>query len=310
MLQYSNIKSVFEFVKICGINFVFLFLFIFLGKRMYLKNILKNNNYYIKKNNKIVNYEKICKKTNKGRDYIKKEFKILFKTPAYFLQCIFPIFILLFSIIIVMFTTLPSIKAFFESEVIRNIYTFKIDVLVVCVILSAIQILFTLSNISITGVSREGSNAKIMKIIPVGLYKQFIYKSVPQIIINTGIIVILLTFVKLLMPIINFCDLFIIMFISLLINIINSELMLLVDFVKPNLNWNSQYEAIKQNNNKLFQYVFSILMLLIFKYFSKIFSNIVLKNFYTIIIVFFIIIIIIMNLLIKKYINNIVKKIN
>ena len=309
MLQYSDIKSIFELVKICGIDFVFFVLFILLGKNTYLKDILKNNNYYIITNNKIVNYEKRCKKINKGKDYIKKEFKILFRTPAYFLQCIFPIVILLFSIIGIMNAALPNIRAFFNSEIIQNIYAFKIDIKVICIILSIIQILFSLSNISITSVSREGKDAQIIKILPLDFFKQFIYKSIPQISIYMLIIFIVLIFVKLLIPIIKFGDLLIILIISLLMNTLNSELMLLVDFVKPNLNCNSQYEVIKQNNNKLFQYVLSILIILFLNYFSKILDKINLKISYIFIIIFFGISIVIINILIKININKILKKI-
>lgn len=309
MLQNSDTKSIFELVKICGIDSVILVLFILLGKNTYLKDILKNNNYYIRANNRIVNYEKKCKKTNKGKDYIKKEFKTLFKTPAYFLQCIFPIVILLFSIIGIINAALPNIRAFLNSEVIQNIYTFKIDIKVICIILSIIQILFTLSNISITSVSREGKDAPIIKILPLDFFKQFIYKNIPQVSIYMLIIFIVLIFVKILIPIIKFGDLLIIFIISLLMNILNSELMLLVDFVKPNLNWDSQYEVIKQNNNKLFQYVLSILVILFLNYISKILDKINLNISYIIIISFFGITTVVINILIKININKIFKKI-
>ena len=92
----------------------------------------------------------------------------------------------------------------------------------------------------------------------------------------------------------------IILIISLLMNTLNSELMLLVDFVKPNLNCNSQYEVIKQNNNKLFQYVLSILIILFLNYFSKILDKINLKISYIFIIIFFGISIVIINIFNKN----------
>lgn len=310
MLQFSNVRSILELIKIIVINIVFLILFILFGKRMYLKDILKNNNYYLKRSDKNIKYEKDCKKTKKGKAYIKNEFKNLIKNPAYFMQCIFPIFILFISIIIIMFTALPNIRAFFNSEVIQDVYTFKIDISTICIILSAIQIVFTLSNISITGVSRDGKNAKMMKILPIDLYKQFLYKNIPQVVINFIVTIIILIFVKLLIQIITYWDLFMILLITILINILNSELMLLIDFIRPNLNWDSEYEVIKQNNNKLFQYVLSILIILLFTYFSKIFDEINLNISYIIIITLLISINIIINLIIKKYISKIFEKIN
>ena len=210
---------------------------------------------------------------------------------------------------IIIFTALPNIRDFFNSEIIQDAINFKVDISVICMIISVIQIVFTLSNISITSVSRDGKNAKIMKYLPVDLYKQFWYKNIPQIIINFCVTVIILIFVKLLINSISYFNLFLILVISLLINILNSELMVLIDFIKPNLNWNSEYEAIKQNENKLFQYVLSIIILLLLNYFSKILENVNLYISFLIVISFFVIIIVILNLIIKKFIDRIFNKI-
>ena len=309
MLKLSNFHSIIELLKIISINLIVFGLFIFIGKRTYLKDILKNNNFYIKKNKNIINYKKICKKNKIINSYVKKEFKNLFNTPAYFIQCIFPTFILLFSIVIIIFTALPNIRDFFNSEIIQDAINFKVDISVICMIISVIQIVFTLSNISITSVSRDGKNAKIMKYLPVDLYKQFWYKNISQIIMNFCVTVIILIFVKLLINSISYFNLFLILVISLLINILNSELMVLIDFIKPNLNWNSEYEAIKQNENKLFQYVLSIIILLLLNYFSKILENVNLYISFLIVISFFVIIIVILNLIIKKFIDRIFNKI-
>ena len=46
----NKLNSIFELIKIIFINLLFFIIFIFIGEKYYLKNILKNNNnYYIKK---------------------------------------------------------------------------------------------------------------------------------------------------------------------------------------------------------------------------------------------------------------------
>ena len=50
--------------------------------------------------------------------------------------------------------------------------------------------------------------------------------------------------------------------------------MLIVDLKRPFLNWNTEYEVIKQNGNKLFQYVYTIVMVLLLMYFINIFDEI------------------------------------
>ena len=307
--NYNKLNSIFNLLKIIFIDLLFLILFIFIGKKYYLKNILKNNNnYYLNKIQKN-NFQKKCKKITIKKSYIKKEFKLLFKNPTFFMQCIFPIFILIISLIIITIFTFPNLKAILTSDILGDEIDFSIDLNVICLVLGIIQFIFTISNVSITSISREGKNANYMKFIPVSFYKQFIYKSIPQIIINMVLTFVILILLKVILPEFNLIYLFLIFIISNLFNIINSELMVVVDLYKPNLNWKADYEAIK-NNNKLFQYVLTILIILILIYFNKIFDKLNLIISCLLIILILIILIFIINIIIKININKLLKKIN
>ncbi len=307
--NYNKLNSIFNLLKIIFIDLLFLILFIFIGKKYYLKNILKNNNnYYLNKIQKN-NFQKKCKKITIKKSYIKKEFKLLFKNPIFFMQCIFPIFILIISLIIITIFTFPNLKAILTSDILGDEIDFSIDLNVICLVLGIIQFIFTISNVSITSISREGKNANYMKFIPVSFFKQFIYKSIPQIIINMLLTFVILILLKLILPEFNLIYLFLIFIIANLFNVINSELMVVVDLYKPNLNWKADYEAIK-NNNKLFQYVLTILIILILIYFNKIFDKLNLIISCLLIILILIILIFIINKIIKININKLFKKIN
>ena len=307
--NYNKLNSIFNLLKIIFIDLLFLILFIFIGKKYYLKNILKNNNnYYLNKIQKN-NFQKKCKKITIKKSYIKKEFKLLFKNPIFFMQCIFPIFILIISLIIITIFTFPNLKAILTSDILGDEIDFSIDLNVICLVLGIIQFIFTISNVSITSISREGKNANYMKFIPVSFFKQFIYKSIPQIIINMLLTFVILILLKVILPEFNLIYLFLIFIIANLFNIINSELMVVVDLYKPNLNWKAEYEAIK-NNNKLFQYVLTILIILILIYFNKIFDKLNLIISCLLIILILIILIFIINKIIKININKLFKKIN
>ncbi|MFQ9264539.1 MAG: hypothetical protein ACLR44_05530 [Clostridia bacterium] len=225
------------------------------------------------------------------------------------MQCIFPIFILIISLIIITIFTFPNLKAILTSDILGDEIDFSIDLNVICLVLGIIQFIFTISNVSITSISREGKNANYMKFIPVSFFKQFIYKSIPQIIINMLLTFVILILLKVILPEFNLIYLFLIFIIANLFNIINSELMVVVDLYKPNLNWKADYEAIK-NNNKLFQYVLTILIILILIYFNKIFDKLNLIISCLLIILILIILIFIINKIIKININKLFKKIN
>lgn len=310
ILKNSNkINSLFYLFEIIFIDLIFFILFILIGKKYYLKNILKNNNnYYLNKisKNKI---EKKLKKKNICHSYINKEFKILFKNPMFFMQCIFPMFILMVSILIIVIVALPNLRLLLTSDIFGNTIAFSVDLGVICLVLGIIQFVFTMSNISITALSREGNSANYMKFIPIDFYKQFIYKSIPQIIINMFFSIIILILIKLIFVEFNFIYLFFIFIISNLLNIINSELMVLVDFYKPNLKWKTEYETVK-NDNKLFQYVLTIFIILILVYFNKIFKDLNLNISCFLIILILVLLIFIINKIIKININKLFEKIN
>ena len=71
----------------------------------------------------------------------------MFKNPIFFIQCIFPILILMISTIIIVLMALPNIQAILMSELFEEGIEFSVDLSIICLILALIQIIFTMSNI-------------------------------------------------------------------------------------------------------------------------------------------------------------------
>lgn len=310
LLNNSNeINSVFNLIKIIVMDFIFFIIFVFIGEKVYLKNILKNYNFNNIKKIEKINLQKKCKKINKGISYVKKEFKNLLKNPIFFMQCIYPIFIMIISLIIILIVALPNMQAFVNSEILGDKdFEFKLNIF--CLILSAIQIILTFSNISITAISRDGKDAMYMKFLPVDFYKQIMYKSLPQIIINMIFILVIVILVALVLPSIEFIYYIYMFVIANLLNIFNSILMVIVDLKNANIDWNSEYQVFKQNNNKLYQYILTVCVVLLLNYFSKIFSDINLNFACVLILIILFINLIILNKIIKLNKNKLFKKIN
>lgn len=312
ILTQNNIfKNLIELIKIILANLIGFILFIFIGKKLYLKNILKNiqkiNINKIK--NKKENYK--YKKINKEKSYIKNEFRELIKTPTFFMQCVFPIILIVITLTVIVIAVYPSIVAIMQDEsVVEQLPEFKFDITTLITILVIIQLVFTFSNLSITAISRKGENAFFIKYIPVSLYKQFLHMNLPQIFLNIFISLIILGTTKYLIPEISIIYLIIIFIMGLILNIINSFLMLVVDLRRPNLEWDNETNAIKENKNKLYQYVLSIIIGLILIYFKNIFENINLNLAIIFILIILIIISFLINKIIKNKINKLFNKIN
>lgn len=275
MLTESNIAGFLQIIKLLLINTVTFILFIFIGKITYLKDILKNTAYLINKNNKQTDLQKKCKIKNIKKAYISKEFKSLFRNPMFFMQCVYPVLIWLITLTIMSFILIPKMEIAFSNEEFREtIGDISFDITAIYLILGVIQLLFMMSPASLTAISREGKNAMFMKYIPISFYKQFIYKGVPQVFINTVSVIVVLGVIHYAIPSIEMMYIFMMFVLAMLLNIINSYSMLMVDLIRPKLEWDTEYAVLKQNNNKIFQYVFTILIILLLIYLNKVLKGV------------------------------------
>lgn len=269
-----SMTAIFSFFKLLGYDIIAVFIFIVIGKRTYLKNILKNMVSTTNKKKKSIAVEKVTKHYSKRKSYVIKELKMLIREPIYFMQCVFPVLIILSTAMILIVVLLPVIMEVIQDETIQDmIQNLSFNTEVICDILIILQVLFSISNISLTAISREGKNAILLKYIPMELYKQFVYKNIPQILLNLLVSLAVLGMIWYIIPSMNVLYLFIIFIISVFISFINSYLMLVVDLRRPNLDWNTEYSVVKRSDNKLFQYVLMIVNVLFLMYIARIFKD-------------------------------------
>ena len=313
ILVNSNIKSILPILKLIAINTITFLMFVFIGKKTYLKDILKNTTYLINKSNKKskVNLHKKCKKKSIKKAYILKEFKNLFRNPMFFMQCVYPTLTWLITIIIMCVIIMPKVETALNNQEFRNmIGDLSFDITIVYMILSLMQLLFMTSTASLTAFSREGKNAIFMKYIPVTFFKQFIYKGIPQMVINTISIVVILGIVRYVITSLSWNYIISIFAVAMLLNIINSYSMLCIDLLKPKLNWDTEYDVLKQNNNKIFQYVFTVLIIVLLIYLYKVLEKVNLDIAILITGIVFFVIVLIINIVVKikekKLLNRII----
>ena len=303
------LESFIEVLKLLLYNIFAMLIFVIIGRIIYLDIILSSISKTGKKIKEIKRLK--VKKLNKGKSYIKKEIKMLFRRPTFFMQTVFPVIFILISAILIVSLLIPLIDNAIQSD--ENIkeslskLTFNIEM--ACYVLIGLQVLFSISNLALTAISREGKDALFMKYIPIDLYKQFRYKNVLQIILNLIISIVVLGLLLYLMPDIGLLNIALIFIISIFTSLINSYTMLIVDLKRPNLNWNSEYEVIKGSNNKSFQYGFMIIMVLILLYIGKILEGLDIKTALLIEIGIFALIFIIYDRIVKRKIDKLFDKI-
>ena len=270
----ASLEAIANFAKILLINILSFAVFVLIGKFTYLKDVLKSMSTYTKKQTKKIKEKELKKSSGIAKAYIQKDLKLLIREPIFFMQCCLPIIIVLITLLGIGYVIFPVWSQIMENEEIKNaIQSFSFNMESACPILIALQVLFSLSTLSLTAISREGKNAKVIKYIPVELYKQFLYKSFPQIVLNLCITIVALGVIWYVLPQINWVYILMLFVIATVINFINSYLMLIVDLRRPNLDWNTEYAVVKKSDNKFFQYAFMIVNVLILMYIATFFKE-------------------------------------
>lgn len=232
-----------NFVILLGLGMIFAGIVITLGKIFYLKIIINCNNKGGKKdirtNTKKFNKIKFATVT---KTYITKEIKDLFKNTIFLIKCFLPIVFFLDIMIMIIFYIIPGIDVTIQdgntiSEIFRSI---PIDIKNLNIMLCVLQVMFSLIPLSLTAISRKGKEAVLMKYIPIDYYKQFIYNNVLQVVVSFFVTIIYMICLYHLMPQIGMSTIILLFILATIINVINSFIMLVLDFRNPNINWETK----------------------------------------------------------------------
>lgn len=271
ILKQENIFG--NLLKILALYIVMYGVLIYMGKRIYIKNILKTNTYSKSKSRKKINWESKCRQRSIIKSYMENDLKGLFRSAICFMQTVYPVCLATVMIIILSISFKYSLMQN-NKEMFDLLNGLNLTIEGVAIILGVLQVLFSISNISISAISRQGKNAVFMKYIPISLYKQFILKNLLQVILNTIISIIVIVLSKVLFPNISIVQMLCLFVITTVVSILNSYLMLIVDIKRPILDWDTEIEVLKQNGNKIFQYVWTIIVVILLMYIAKAFKNI------------------------------------
>lgn len=254
ILNYNNVSGIINILKFAVLSIAIYYIISFIISKLYIKTVISLITVKNKKSKKIDNLEKID--TNAiFLSYFKKEFKLLVRNPIFFMQCvlpciIFPIIITVPAIIELKKTT-PDIRLLQSdfSNIINTNFGFM-------GLIITILVFYTFNHTSITAISRDAQNAVFMKYIPISFKKQIIYKIMPGIILNILPIIYVLAFGVIFIPGLEIKNVIYITIVSILINVLNNALMIIVDLKNPKLKWITEQSVVKQNFNIFFAIAF------------------------------------------------------
>ena len=190
--------------------------------------------------------------------YVMKEVRVYLRCPVFFVQLVLPCLILpAFTIGVTYFSIysqvgdelLTGLRFIYANEEFGN-YVFA-------VLLLAVMFISMYSFISTVAISKDGHDAYAMKYLPVELYRQLIYKMIPDIVMC---LLAYLSVVLLLMLLFKVPFRYVAMSVpvSVLYSVLHGFL-ILSDVRKPKLQWTNEMQIVKKNLRTMLGMAFSLL---------------------------------------------------
>lgn len=258
----SLFTAIVEVLKTLGITIIGFIVYMLIAQKIYFKGLVGNLfGGGASSSNKKIN-QKEYRNSKLYKSYVGKEFKNLARNPVFLMQCLIPAILMPIVMVVVVYAGLNSEGMGLEqiTQMLQQMPTNTF--LIACAILGIIQFFTMFIYISITAISRDGENAVFMKYIPISLYKQYMYKIIPNIVMNIVTIIITLGMAEYILhlPITTLIALFVV---ATIMGILQSIAMIIVDLKRPKLNWDSEYAVAKQNLNLVFPMLLAMVNIVI-----------------------------------------------
>lgn len=301
--NYESIKAIENLVVLVIESITIYIIISFVTSKVYIKTItsIMNNGTKFKKRNIL---KKDYKKNKTIKTYVNKEIKNLIRNPIFFMQCVIPPF--LFPLVFLVPMVIALSKQAEETAVLIKYLSVYTNTSIGLIASIEVAYLFYIFNFAtITSISRDGSDAKVIKYLPIDLGKQLTYKSILGILFNIVPLIYIVAILALGLKM-EILTIFYFVILSILINIFNNLFVIIIDLKNPKTDWMTEYAVVKQNLNMFYQ------MIIIVSQMGLLFLAVKITNLnvcFAILSTIFIILII----LVKTYINknkiNLFKKI-
>lgn len=224
--------------------------FLFAGNRLYFRGVMGISEAMAKRKKvDATAFQKLVRSRSAWTAYAAKEWKILWRTPAYLMNCT------LSSILLPVIALIPFLSRQDSGEMLASLsaamqgeQTGGMSLAIAC---AAFLMMAGTNSTSVTAITREGQGFFLNKSLPIPAVQILLAKVVPGTILSALSMLILLVegmwFLDLSPMFVIFCILAGVPAV-IFINLFG----IMVDLHLPKLSWSSEQEAVKHNLNPLF----------------------------------------------------------
>lgn len=218
--------------------------FIVMGKYFYFKGAIGfNETGSNRKKMSEKDLDKTTHRKNKTITYMGKEFKLLIRTPVYFLNCIGTSAVMPILFVVMYMSSASNM----DLSILEAI---SFDGYLPYAILAGLAggLLFANMNlISSTAISREGTNVMFMKYIPMEFKAQIHAKTNCGIIVSVISMLVMVIIAYVIFPYLPFYYYPICFISSLITCVLGNYIGIMIDMAHPKLVWEQEAAAVKQN---------------------------------------------------------------
>ncbi|MDD6488525.1 MAG: hypothetical protein PUG48_01750 [Clostridia bacterium] len=251
-------NSIINLLIYIAINVVCVFLFMLFAQAVYFRTVSGINQSSATNHRSFSLVISSLKEHSASLSYFKKEIKLLFRTPAYFMNCIIINF--LWPILLYLVVMLQGQTNFLDNFIYGIQSGDELSVLIFIIAVSALSVLITAANsIASSALTREGKHFAFVKYIPFSYMAQINIKALVSIIISgCGMLIYIIAagiFLNLGIKFIIFCCIVSFLSVSFV-----SYFGIFMDSMNPKLIWDDELNALRGNYNIFFNMALAILL--------------------------------------------------
>ncbi|KZE53949.1 hypothetical protein AV540_06885 [Brevibacillus parabrevis] len=230
--------------------------FLLIGNRFYFAGVMGISEAVAKR--KMVGetaFQKLIRERSRLASYFLKEWKILWRTPAFLLNCT------LSSILVPLLVLLPILAREDSDKLIAHLQSLmqgeQAGGIGLAIVFGAFLILGSMNSTSVTAISRDGQGFFYNKTLPIGPGQLILAKVLPGLILSGVSVLVLLAEAAWLLALPGEFLLFAALCVIPSVLFINLA-GIAIDLLHPKLGWGSEQEAVKQNMNTLLLFMIGL----------------------------------------------------
>lgn len=241
--------NVLDLLIAIGITIIALALLLSVGKFLYFKGAIGSGESNA--SHKEMSEHRLAKASRKGNKkwtYLKKDFKIIWRTPAYFTNCLLMVIIFpLMILAIPLFSQNEGLEEFDFAAILQRVEQMDEFLAYVIFFSLALGFLFgTFNQIAATAISREGAQYSVMKYLPMSyrdqIHAKLLLGVMAGIVSNIAMAAAMMIFIPF-----SWYYYAIYCIISAITTLLGNSYAIMLDLAKPKLVWEQEAAAVKQN---------------------------------------------------------------